>query len=216
MIWAIIFLILIPIVIAAISPLIAALIVVAAVVLAAVVAVVVVAFAIFLPLALIALPIWLIYQLGNRWMTMMMLFEDNFDAGIMKVPTFYSSTLHDGELPATFLLLSITGVVFGGIHCAGWFFTFPSNDEVILWRVSSAVVTGIAFLIPSSFYLFGLVSSESTETGIVTLWLVVTFFAVITYVLSRLILLVEAFISLRHLTTGMLEVVKWTSFIPHI
>ena len=35
------------------------------------------------------------------------------------------------------------------------------------------------------------------------------------YVVSR-ILLVKAFISLRHLTPGMLALAKWTSFIPHI
>jgi hypothetical protein len=77
--------------------------------------------------------------------------------------------------------------------------------------VSSAVLTGISFLIPSFFYLIDLDSSDSS-----CLFVVVTLFAVITYVLSRLILLVEAFISLRHLTPGMLAVVKWTSFIPHI
>jgi hypothetical protein len=40
-------------------------------------------------------------------------------------------------------------------------------------------------------------------------------FAITIYVLSRLLLLVEAFISLRHFA-GMFAIVKWTSFIPHI
>ena len=48
--------------------------------------------------------------------------------------------------------MSVVGIVFGGIHCAGWFFNFPSSDEAVLWRVSSTVVTGIAFLLPLLYY----------------------------------------------------------------
>jgi hypothetical protein len=157
-------------------------------------------------LLLTVVPVWLILDLGNRWLTVVVEVHD-FDTGIMKVPTFYSFPLKGGEARVTLYLLSITGVVFGGIHCTGWFFTFPSSDEAILWRVSSVVLTGIAFFIPSFIRL---------PSSIGFLRLLVTYFAVITYVLSRLILLVEAFISLRHLTLGMLAVVKWTSFIPHI
>ena len=45
---------------------------------------------------------------------------------------------------------------------------------------------------------------------------VISVLILLVYVVSRLILLVEAFISLRHLTPGMLALIKWTSFIPHI
>ena len=45
---------------------------------------------------------------------------------------------------------------------------------------------------------------------------VVSTIMLLVYVVSRLLLLVEAFVSLRHLTPGMLALVKWTSFIPHI
>ena len=71
----------------------------------------------------------------------------------MKVPTFYPGRQGRNEVVNIFFM-SIVGVVYRGIHCAGWFFTFPSSDEAMLWRVSSAVFTCIAFLLPPLAYLF--------------------------------------------------------------
>ena len=129
------------------------------------------------------------------------------------MPTFYSACKDkDGDEVAYIFFISVVGVVFGGIHCAGWFFYFPSTDEAMLWRVSSAILTGIAFLLPLFFYLI----METSSDGFRWLVFITGVLAFIAYVVSRLFLLVEAFISLRYLTPGMLALVKWTSFIPHI
>ena len=112
-----------------------------------------------------------------------------------------------------FFCLPIVGVIFGGIHCVGWFFNFPSSDEAMLWRVSCAVLTGIAFLLP---IFVGFMGSPEKNRGRYLLGVVVLSIILQVYVISRLLLLVEAFISLRKLTPGMLALVKWTSFIPHI
>ena len=148
-----------------------------------------------------------------RWFTMLV--TDNFNTGDMKVPTFYS-VRDDGGKKAYVFTMSVVGVVFGGIHCAGWFFNFPSSDEAMLWRVSSAVLTGIAFLFPLLVYLVmeNIVNSE--RTGWENFFFTSLIIILLAFVVSRLLLLVEAFISLRFLTPGMLTVVKWTSFIPHI
>ena len=128
----------------------------------------------------------------------------------MKVTTFYSIKNDEGIALGLYFLFPIVGVIFGGIHCAGWFFTFPSSDEAMLWRVSSAALTGSAFLLPLLSALIRLIKDDS-EFGLPVLAIML-----LVYVFSRLLLLVEAFISLRHLTPGMLALVKWTSFIPHI
>ena len=114
-----------------------------------------------------------------------------------------------------YVFFPILGVIFGGIHCAGWFFYFPSSDEAMLWRVSSAVITGIPFLYALVIYLLKILNDLITW-DLNFLFLPLSIIALLVYVVSRLLLLVEAFISLRHLTPGMLAVVKWTSFIPHI
>ena len=81
----------------------------------------------------------------------------------------------------------------------------------MLWRVSSAVLTGIAFLTPIIIVFLLLLS------GFQKYFAVAVFTPILlVYVVSRLLLLVEAFFSLRQLTPGMLALVKWTSFIPHI
>ena len=149
------------------------------------------------------------------------------DKGDMKVPTFYATEDYRDKV-ACLICMPVVGVVFGGIHCVGWFFNFPSSTEAILWRVSSAVLTGIAFLIPILFTfiatlirLFGNHMIQINWSPWSDQYFAVVSASVITlllvYVVSRLLLLVEAFISLRHLTPGMLALVKWTSFIiPHI
>jgi len=160
----------------------------------------------FLPILVFVIPaLFLIY----RWISI--LATDYFKVDDMEVPTFYS-TSKDGDGLAYIFFMSVVGVVFGGIHCIGWYFNFPSSDEAMLWRVSSAVLTGVAFILPLLFYLIMEASTDSSRW----LFFITAVLAVIAYVVARLLLLVEAFISLRHLTHGMLALVKWTSFIPYI
>ena len=138
----------------------------------------------------------------------------------MKIPTFYAaeSELENLDGVARVICMSMVGVIFGGIHCIGWFFNFPSSDEAMLWRVSSAVLTGIAFLFPILFTFVGFLLMGSNSGNSLQEGFAIAVFSImlLVYVVSRLLLLVEAFISLRHLTPGMLALVKWTSFIPHI
>ena len=140
-----------------------------------------------------------------RWIDI--LTSAGFNTGDMKVPTFYAS--EKGAEAGNIFFMSAVGVVFGGIHCAGWLFYFPSHEEAILWRVSSAVLTGVALLLS---LLENSKSPHEWEPHVIA---VLTIFLLV-YVVARLLLLVEAFISLRQLTPGMLALVKWTSFLPHI
>ena len=149
--------------------------------------------------------------------------EDSDHVGVadMKVPTFYatdSKTEISGDPAPRVICMSVVGSVFGGIHCVGWFFDFPSSTEAMLWWVSSALLTVIAFLFPilsnSVAAIFG-ASITRTDQRLYFTFAVFSIFLLV-YVVSHLILLVEAFISLRHLTPGMLALVKWTSFTPHI
>jgi hypothetical protein len=145
-----------------------------------------------------------------RWFSIFT--TENFNIGDMKVPTFYS-TVFGNERHAYIFCMPVVGVVFGGIHCVGWFFSFPSSDEAMMWRLSSAVLTGIAFIIPLFLVLVTFVLGCSRERYFYT---AVSIIILLVYVVSRLLLIVEAFISLRCVTPGMLALVEWTSFIPHI
>ena len=142
--------------------------------------------------------------------------SDHIGVGDMKIPTFYAidpgpDELEFGDIVARSICMFVVGTVFGGIHCVGWFFDFPSSAEAMLWRVSSAVLTGIAFLIPIIFIFVAFLYEDHKYFAVA-----VSTITLLVYVVSRLLLIVEAFISLRHLTPGMLALVRWTSFIPHI
>ena len=135
-------------------------------------------------------------------------------AGDIKIPTFYAESENGDEAAiALYTCIPVVGAVFGGIHCVGWFFNFPSSAEAMLWRVSSAVLTGIAFLTPI-IIPFLIALSNNYNHGFFASAIFTIF--ILVYVVSRLLLVVEAFISLRHLTPGTLALVKWTSFLPHI
>ena len=147
--------------------------------------------------------------------------QADIGVGGMRVSIFYAidpDEFEIGSIVARLLCLPVVGVVFGGIHCVGWFFDFPSSAEAMLWRVSSVVLTGIAFLFPILFTFVAILFGDSIYSTNQRRYFAITVFTIIllVYVVSRLLLLVEAFISLRHLTPGMLALVKWTSFIPHI
>ena len=152
-----------------------------------------------------------------RWLSIFITDDSYCDVGDTKVPTFYSTETVGDEITVIFCM-PVVGVVFGGIHCIGWFFNFPSSDEAMLWRVSSAVLTGIAFLLPIFMISVSLLLNISNSIGLQRRDFAVAVFSImlLVYIVSRLLLLVEAFISLRHLTPGMLALVEWTSFIPHI
>ena len=169
-------------------------------------------FSILLTLVFVIPGLFLFY----RWMSM--LTTDHSNTGDMNVPTFYiSDTGMERDEIASIFVMPAVGVVFGGIHCVGWFFSFPSSDEAMLWRVSSAVLTGTAFLLPIFLSFVGLFSDIFSGNNHRRIFFTI-FLSIIllVYVVSRLLLLVEAFISLRHLTPGVLVLVEWTSFIPHI
>ena len=42
-----------------------------------------------------------------------------------------------GDTPLIWGLMAISSLIFGGLHCLAWNFHFPTNTELVLWRVAS-------------------------------------------------------------------------------
>jgi len=106
----------------------------------------------------------------------------------------------------TILLIGcLSGMVFGGIHCAAWNFLFQRHAEQVLWRAASLVIlcSPISFLISYMFEWNG--------------WLVVVvILASFAYIAARLTLIVLILLSLQSLPPGVYDTVAWTRFIPHL
>ncbi|EDR14201.1 uncharacterized protein LACBIDRAFT_229647, partial [Laccaria bicolor S238N-H82] len=131
-----------------------------------------------------------------------------------RVPTYYAHKFDcEWEWELRILVVcTLFGVVFGSIHCIAWAFTFPSHVERVLWRTASLIVTCVPLLnaLLSILYssLFESLWQSAVEYSIAA--------GFVLYGLARMVLLVQAFTSLRALTPLAYETVQWTFFIPHI
>jgi len=129
---------------------------------------------------------------------------------LRRVNTFYPDEWARNSLLDTFLVIAIASA-FGGIHCIGWSFSFPSHTERILWHVASAVITGVPIVGPLISLILSTLPDKYQATSLEVAILLSLFF----YILGRLALLVLPFLGLRSLPLAAYHVVHWTSLIPH-
>jgi len=130
-----------------------------------------------------------------------------------RVDTFHPAKWAAASDNRSIFLVATMTLAFGGIHCIGWSFTFPSSTEQTLWRVASLSITGV----PIAIILFVLGLVVDSELHFDDSCAFVTFISLLfLYILGRLVLLVLPFLSLRSLPPAAFHVVQWTSFIPHV
>jgi len=95
---------------------------------------------------------WLLRLLGWPFMRPLMTMFGDDDADDLegkRVGTFYPAKWVTETQNSSITLVVIITMAFGGIHCIGWTFTFPSSIEQTLWRVASLFITGV----PVVFFL---------------------------------------------------------------
>ncbi|KAI9792974.1 MAG: Phosphate metabolism transcription protein [Peltula sp. TS41687] len=125
--------------------------------------------------------------------------------------------------------LSVCGF-YGAVHITAWNFRFPTAIERFLWRAAciDTIAGTISLLTLFSVVIYlrehdwrRLVKAFCTpEPG----WMPYLFRSLIVlgllnvplFLASRLYILVETFISLRHVPKGIYQTVQWTDYIPHI
>jgi hypothetical protein len=158
------------------------------------------------------------------------MFGGDYDRVGKRIYTFYPRDWKEHWTDRWALSIVIVAIAsaFGGIHCIGWSFTFPSSTDRTLWRVASISITSI----PITLFLFIFVL-ESDSLGDIRNWfsyhvseerisliglpfILQYFLSFFVYVLSRLVLLILTFLTLRSLPPAAYHTVHWTSFIPHI
>jgi len=169
------------------------------------------------------------------------------DSRPQSVPTFYApytdplndddskvdhstSWFHNSESLSAIIAI-IVGILFGGIHCIAWSFTFLSVVEKSIWTTSSIIITAVPFAWgsveilgasfkstikrwydPESKSAGGACSYPSLRklheySGMMTL---------VVYFTSRAALLILPLIALRSLSPDSLLDINWSTYIPHI
>jgi len=130
------------------------------------------------------------------------------------IPTFYVPEHRYSKRYHILLLLSL-GILFGGIHCFGWNFSFPTEVEQKLWRIASLAVT----IIPIATFPFVFIITcmeECLPSAFVYHYGQSTFIlCTLAYVSARLVLLGLALALLRLLPPTASIAISWTKFFPH-
>ena len=138
--------------------------------------------------------------------------SSSFSSDALHVPTFYVPKHRYPKWYHLLLLLSL-GVVFGGIHCSGWNFSFPTYAEQQVWRFASLAVTVIPIVTVPFALIIDQISGflfPSDQPIVLTLM-----FGALAYVSARLVLLGLALALLRHLPPTTFIAINWTKFYPH-
>jgi hypothetical protein len=130
-------------------------------------------------------------------------------------------------------LYLVLPIIYGGIHLTAWGFDFSISVERIVWRVCCIDIMATLICFPLLMFFFfscvegvkRLISSLPGETKVVCdlldnvvkvfmgLLFYVTMFS---YALSRVFIVVESFISLRHVPIGVYASPAWIQMLPHL
>jgi hypothetical protein len=121
---------------------------------------------------------------------------------------------NDDQYSRAFIGVLVVSMIFGGIHCIGWSFPFPSHTEQLLWRIPSIVITSVPLFIVVTVFNADIFNDLPVivKFPIIVLFILSPFL----YLLARGVLLVLAFMALRSLPASALQTVEWTSFLPHV
>jgi len=148
------------------------------------------------------------------------------DETATSVPTFYSipaySELDDWKLRLPCFSIA---ALFGAIHCAGWStkIHFSSHVALLLWRISSIVITASP-VIWSLYFSFVYGVSDRWSRPVMynytkplrDTFKYISIFTITLYILARVILLVLAFVELRDVPPGALNTIEWANVLPFI
>lgn len=117
------------------------------------------------------------------------------------------------------ILLVILPLIYGGIHLTTWNFHFASQTEQLLWRIACIDIMGTMPLAAIFFTCVDLDMDFSYSWPRVLVetihWIFFTSL-ILFYTLSRVYIVVESFISLRHVPIGVYAAIPWIQDIPHI
>jgi hypothetical protein len=147
----------------------------------------------------------------NFWMTKP--FNVNtptvLDATTSTVPLYIRTDeiTFKGAFSGPLITLLVWGFIVGcftGVHCAAWYYQFPTVAEAWIWRVSAI----LCFVLPLPF-----IQSADADSGtyIYNLGTYILF----SYILVRLCLIVEVFAAFRSSPASIYAEVNWSRYWGH-
>ena len=142
--------------------------------------------------------------------------------GASHVPSFYAPNTPSDSW-SRMVIFALFGAFFGGIHCLGWNFEFPTHSERTLWRSTSVVIAAIPlFVAPIDYYLDSRLrvrdinSCPTSERVVLLTWDLVMTILLFVYVPARLSILAQALALLRSQPASAFAAVDWTKYFPRL
>jgi len=136
--------------------------------------------------------------------------------GATHVPPFYAPRTKSDNY-SRMVVFAIFGVIFGGIHCIGWNFAFPTRVERSLWRYTSMLLTAIPLVVAPIDYILENFNLKGTVGKKLRLLLGISMIALLfLYVPARLLLIIQAVTLLRDQPAAAFVAIDWTKYIPHL
>lgn len=137
-------------------------------------------------------------------------------------PISVDNILNDGEVRhkgdrVVFVVVSVSAILFGGIHVVAWNFPFPSTIELIFWRCAT-IYTTVAPACSVLLLPFIAQFEDSTQgltRHLVTFCLTLAAAPFVLYPIARLFIIVEMFRTLYFLPPASF-VSTWAPSVPHI
>jgi len=115
------------------------------------------------------------------------------------------------------VVFALFGVIFGGLHCIGWNFQYPTQFEQHLWRASSLAITVIPFIVAPIDYILENYKLNKGFGKVIRLILdLVMTILLFVYVPARLSLIGQALALMRQQPQAAYLAVNWAQYIPHI
>ena len=144
--------------------------------------------------------------------------------GASHVPSFYAPSTQNDRW-SRMVVFALFGVIFGGLHCIGWTFKFPTHPEESLWRSTSVAIAAIPLIVaPIDFVLATRLRIHHDDINSCAKWekvallildLVMTILLFV-YVPARLSLIAQALALLRSQPESAFTAVDWTKYVPHL
>jgi len=125
-------------------------------------------------------------------------------------------------------LMFMTGLLscfYAGAHASAWSSHFPTYIERWIWRGACICIASVVPFLCTLFFICGKVSRRFDRLDRrfdrlhklnVAVFSFLAGMTTISYLLARLFIPVEAFISIRSLPVGAFETVEWVEYWPHV
>ncbi|KAH7310764.1 hypothetical protein B0I35DRAFT_470554 [Stachybotrys elegans] len=132
-----------------------------------------------------------------------------------RIPNDYSPPPPTG-MEAT--MVWVVSVVHAMIHLVSWSFPFPTPMETIIWRSSGVILLAVMPWFDFKFDLIWIWTREAKKNTFIRRWLFrgIANSAYAIYIIARILIFAETFLSFRAMPADVYHEVQWTLFWPHI